>query len=266
MTATVFDEGNALISIVNGVAGLGIDVPDQVHAEARLYQSLRPAQKSAETAHADALSRLRLAPLEEFDAAREDVITASLSLFAIASGVDRQVLEVSTRRLQAVVYDSIGDWETAVVDRFNGVVDRDELNSAAGYLPNLADPGSYNVLSLTEAQGRAVSAWVAATNELRPLWRVYTNLARFNGHTIGPAGADDLSANLFTACILGNPGTYGRADNAATIMASASFRSDATSRYGQLIPFVIPALSGYDLRLSTPDQASARRRQIQPGS
>lgn len=265
MTATVFDEGNSLISIVNGVAGLGIDVPDRVHAEARLYQSLRPAQKTAETAHADALSRLRSAPLEEFDAAREELITSSLSLFAITSGVDRQVLEVSARRLQAVVYDAVGGWESEVVDRFNEVIDRYQLNEAAGYLPNLADPGSYNVLSLTEAQGRAVNAWVTAAAELRPLWHVYVHLARFNGHTIGPVSADDLSANLFTACVLGNPGTYGRADNAATIMASASFRSDATSRYGQLIPFVIPALSGYDLRLSTPDDASVIRRRIQPG-
>lgn len=266
MSATVFDEGNSLISIVNGVAGLGIDVPDRVHAEARLYQSLRPAQKTAETAHADALSRLRNVPIEEFDAARDDLIATSLSLFAIASGVDQQVLDVSARRLQAVVYDSVDGWETAVVERFNDVVDRYKLNEAAGHLPNFADPKSFNVLSLTETQGRAVSAWVAATAELGPLWRVYINLARFNGHTIGPASADDLSANLFTACVLGNPGTFGRADHAATIMASASFRSDATSKYGQLIPFVIPALSGYDLQLSTPDEASVIRRRIQPAA
>lgn len=264
MTATVHDEGNALVSLVKGVAGIGIDVPDRVHAEARLHHSLRSSRQTAETHHQDALSRLRNVPIEEFDAAQDGLVAASLKLFAVAQGVDRQVLDVSARRLQAVVYDSIGGWESEVVNRFNDVVDRHELNDAAGYLPNLADPGSYNVLSLTEDQGRAVSAWVAAAAELRPLWHVYVHLARFNGHTIGPVSADDLSANLFTACVLGNPGTYGRADNAATIMASASFRSDATSKYGQLIPFVIPALAGYDLRLSTPDDASAIRRRIQP--
>ncbi|AWT52586.1 hypothetical protein [Mycolicibacterium smegmatis] len=266
MTATVFDEGNSLTSIVNGVDALGIAVSEPVLGETRLYQRLRSARKTAETAYEDALSRLRLAPLEDFDTAQEDLIAASLSMSAISQGVDRALLRASTHRLQAAVYDSLHTWEAEIVERFNEVVSQYNLNELAGHLPNFSDPASINVLSLTQAQGAAIDAWRAAVNELRPLWRLYRHMARFNGHTIGPADVNDLSANLFTACVLGNPGSFGRADTAATIMASAVFGSDATTRYAQLLPFVIPTMSGYDLHLSTADDASAIRRSIQPGS
>lgn len=265
MTVTVFDEGNALVTLVKGVTQLGIDVTEQVHAEARLHESLRSSRKTAETAHEEALYRLRTVPLDEFDSARQELVQASLSLFAVAQGVDRALLDASASRLQAVVFDSVAEWEIEVVDRFNEVVDRYELNDVAVHLPDFADPGSFDVLSLTANQGRAVDAWRDAADELRPLWRLYTNMARFNGHTLGPASANDLSANLFTACVLGDPGTFGRADGAAAKMAALSAGANAPRKYGQLMPFVIPALSGYDLRLSTPDEASVIRHRIQPG-
>jgi hypothetical protein len=101
---------------------------------------------------------------------------------------------------------------------------------------------------------------------LHPLWSAYRKLARFHGYSLGPVDAGDRSTNLFTACVLGDPGSFGAADAAATTLASIAFGGDSVMAYAPIAPFVLPALIGYELRLSTLAGAAAIRQRIQPAA
>lgn len=151
-----------------------------------------------------------------------------------------------------------------MVERFNEVVDHFELNEVARDLPNFGDPKSVNILSLGRQQGHAVDRWGTATaDHLRPLWSAYQRLAAFHGHLLGPLDDSDRSTNLTTSCVLGDPGSFGAADAAATRLAAISFGGDSVKAYAPIAPFVVPALVGYRLHLSTLDDAAAIRLRVQ---
>ena len=152
----------------------------------------------------------------------------------------------------------------AMVERFNEVVDHFELNEVARDLPNFGDLKSVNILSLGRQQGHAVDRWRTATaDHLRPLWSAYQKLAAFHGHLLGPLDDSDRSTNLTTSCVLGDPGSFGAADAAATRLAAISFGGDSVKAYAPIAPFVVPAMVGYQLHLSTLDDAAAIRRRVQ---
>lgn len=156
-------------------------------------------------------------------------------------------------------------FESAVVDQFNAIVEDFQLAEHASNLPDMAQKG-FNVMSISGAAGSAIEAWRTALPELRPRWDLYRQLANLEGQLIGPAGADDLSTNLYTAAVLGTPGSWNQALGAAQRMAEIAAGADSAKPWFPLSPFIIPALQGYLLHLSTSDDAARIRRAIQPAA
>lgn len=260
------DEQNAALQLIRKVRDIGIDVPKPVAAEATLYRNTQREESRAGEALRDASSKLATVALSEFDAAKAELVSASNRLFAVHSGLGDALLNVAGERLLRAVYHATPDWEAEAVARFNSIVDEFGLNEVAGDLPNLADVHNSGVLSLGRAQGEAVQRWRDAAERLHPLWIVYTTVARLEGHDIGRVTADTRSAGLVLACRLGHPGTFGVADAAATTFVSVSEGTDSAKRWGPLVPFVVPALHGYELRLHTSSEAAEIRLAIQPGA
>ena len=77
------------------------------------------------------------------------------------------------------------------------------------------------------------------------------------------AGLHRPPSILSTSCVLGDPGSFGAADAAATRLAAISFGGDSVKAYAPIAPFVVPALVGYRLHLSTLDDAAAIRLRVQ---
>ncbi|MDQ2626960.1 MAG: hypothetical protein M3Y90_08155 [Actinomycetota bacterium] len=259
-------EENSALGLVRKVRDLGIAVPEAVNAEAKLYQDTRQEESRAGEALRDASAKLATVSLDEFDAAKQELVSASNRLFAVHNGLGDALLNVAGERLLKAVYSATADWEAEAVARFNSIVDEFGLNEVAGDLPNLADVHNSGVLSLGRAQGEAVERWRNAADRLHPLWSAYTTIARLEGHDIGRVTADSRSSGLVLACRLGHPGTLGVADAAATTFVSVSEGTDSAKRWGPLMPFVVPVLRGYELHLHTSDEAAAIRLEIQPGA
>lgn len=260
---TFSTSGASKLGLISGIRSLGFVVPQTVDDEIEVYRSLSKSQEKAKGDYDAAIHKLRTVDVGKFADARDEVISTSFELFSITNGVDKVLVDTAESRLENAIYDAVSDWESAVVQRFNEVVDDSEISHLAGDLPNFSDPKSFGVLSMTKSQGQAVDKWRSAIEDLHPLWSAYGKIAAFNGYEIGPKDARYLSTNLFTACVLGDPGTFSAADSVATKLASVGAGSNAASLYGPLVPFVFPALTGYKLRLSTLADATAIRTRIQ---
>jgi hypothetical protein len=254
-------EITSLTALVREAARLDIDVPESVTDELDLHNRLTKdalgTQRELQTAHA----ALQAAPIDKIDAALDALTDASLRSLA-AQALTETLNGVALSRLRSVVYHQLTSWEGQAVDRFNKVVEAHKLNEVAGMLPDLVSVVS--PIDLSHSQSQAVQIWRDAVEHLRTLFGFYTRIATINGHEVGPGGADGLSTNLSLACRLGDPGSFSVAQNAAVSFASIGGGSDAARRYGPLAPFVIVALNGYELRLSTSEDAARIRRAIQP--
>jgi|GEM_PF-4976749 len=260
------EEQNSALQLIRKVRELGIDVPEAVNSESKMYRDTQREESRAGEALRDASSKLATVALSEFDAAKAELVSASNRLFAVHNGLGDALLNVAGERLLKAVYSATADWEAEAVARFNSIVDEFGLNEVAGDLPNLGDKYGPGVLSMGRAQGEAVERWRNAAEQLRPLWGIYVRIAVLEGHEIGKVTADTRSAGLVLACRLGHPGTLGVADAAATTFVSISSGTDAAKRWGPLAPFVVPALHGYELHLHTSSEAAEIRLAIQPAA
>ena len=61
----------------------------------------------------------------------------------------------------------------------------------------------------------------------------------------------ELSVNLFTVAVLGNPGTWSRAQAAADRLAAFAAGTDWVKPWQPLSPFIVTALHGYPLEFAT---------------
>lgn len=261
------DEAHHLAALVRSVRDTGIEVPKNVDAEAKLYREYtRDKHTPADADVAAAVNALSSVPADEFAASVPALTTAALARDAYARDVKPALRGIIAARLRRAVYGAMGDWQAAIVERFNETVDSSGINDTAPHLPDFSDPASITMWNLSGVEGRAIGEWRSTCDALHPLWNLYKRIAREDGHEVGPSGPDYLSVNLFTAAVLGDPQTLGRAESAAIRMAGIAQNSDATKSFGPLMPFVIPALCGYELHLSTPDDALAIRRGFQPGA
>lgn len=255
--------GSSSSALVSTMRDLGIDIPEPVSAEAKRYKESLNVRKTAENDYNAAVFAMGQASVDDVEAAQNRLIDAAVRLRVIIDGVETALVRIAGQRLDNSVFDAVPDWEVQVVDRFNDIVDQFELNEVAGDLPNFADAGSYNVLSLGRSQGHAVERWRTASEILRPLWHAYTKLASIKGYSVGAHTADNLADNLFSACVLGDPNTFGRTESAAHELVKLALNVDSVKAYAPIAPFVVPALSGYDLRLSSIADAAAIRSRVQ---
>jgi hypothetical protein len=258
----VNQEGQAAASLVSTIRQLNIEVPEAVTAALNSYRGSMKVREHAQREYDSAFSDLQFVELDKMDGARQRVVDAWVRLSATTE-VETAFTNAAGRRLNHQVFDITPEWESAVVERFNETVDYYELNRVSGDLPNFNDPRSFNVLSLTKQQGHAADRWREAADHLHPLWSAYRRLAGMRDHEIGPVSANDRSINLFTACVLGDPGSFGRADAAATRFASIEFGSTSAGAYAAINPFVVPALVGYNLKLHTLQTAATVRSRVQ---
>lgn len=242
---------------------VGIEIPDSITDEIELYKGLSKSKESQTRDLQAAVSALYNVEPTEFEAARRHVIDVSLRGFA-ADEVDKLVVDAAAHRVRGRVFDVALSWQATVVDRFNQCVEDFRLNEVADDLPNFTDPGSFNVVSLSQAQGHAVDHWRNASVHLKELWSLFSRLVAERGdHILGPAGVEDLSTNLLLSCVLGDPGSIRVAEAAATRFASVAGGSNSVRAFGPLLPFVIPVVVGYPLRLHTMQQANLIRQRIQ---
>ena len=258
--------GASSSSLVADVRRLGIEIPEEINAETQRYRLALKVQDRAQEEYDAALFSFQAAQEDDTLDAERALVDAAARLRLIRDGLDMTIINVAGTRLDHRVYDAILTWEPEVVRGFNEIVEHYELNRVAPNLPDFGDPGTFSVLSLSTQQGDAVERWRAAADALRPLWTVYVKLATIRGYEIGPLSVDHMSSNLFTACVLGDPGSYRGAAAAAERFASVAGGSTAARAYAPIMPFVAPALGGYDLRLSTIRGAEAIRRRIQPAA
>ena len=95
-------------------------------------------------------------------------------------------------------------------------------------------------------------------------WSVYRRLGSFNGHELGPVNvADSVAVNLFTACVLGDPGNFTTMESAFTLLAQIAENGDSVRAFAPISPFIAPLMSGYELRLNSITDASAIRQDVQ---
>ena len=260
----VNQEGQAAASLVSIIRELNIEVPQAVTAAVQSYRESMKAREHAHREYDSAFSDLQFVELDKMDDARQRVVDAWVRLSATTE-VETAFTNAAGRRLNNEVFDTSAKWEAAVVERFNEIVHNYELNKVAADLPNFGDPKSFNVLSLTRQQGHAVDRWrTTVADYLGPLWSAYQRLAHFHGHEVGPVhDATGIAINLFTACVLGDPGTWGRALAAAGTLTKVAAGVDSVNAYAPIAPFVVPALAGYNLHLHTTRAATAVRSRVQ---
>jgi hypothetical protein len=256
-------EIRSLTALVREAATLEIPVPESVTDELELHSRLtRDAlgtQRELQAAHA----ALQSAPTSTVDAALKALTDASLRTLA-AQALTDTLNGVALSRLRNAVFDQLPAFEAEAVSMFNAAVLRHSLNEAADDLPDLTQVVS--PIDLSSPQARAVQVWRDGVAELHLLWAFYSRIAQISGDSVGPENVDGLGVNLLLACRLGSPGRFSVASAAAERFAGIGAGSDASRRYGQLAPFVVPAICGYALHLSTSENALHIRRAIQPAA
>jgi hypothetical protein len=263
--ATVVNRGEAteLKALVRGAMQLDISVAGSVSDELALYDRLTRdplgAQRDLQAAHA----ALGAAEVDKIDGVLDKLAEASLRTFA-AQGLGESIHQIALGRLRAAVYTEMDNWEISAVEIFNQKVADHKLNEAGPTLPDLL--AILSPIDLSHSQSQAVQTWRNAADALHEIFSFYARIATLNGHDVGPGGADELSTNLSMACRLGDPGSWATAESAAVRFASIGAGSDAARKYGVLQPFCIPAICGYELRLSTSSDAANIRRSIQPAA
>jgi hypothetical protein len=254
---------HSLTNLISDIRKLGVEIPKPITAEVEIYRGLLKSREQTEQEYQNARSRLHNVSADEFASATDDVVSASTRRDAINQGLDEVLLSAAVHRLEVQVFNVILDWERVVVDSYNDCVSDFRLNEVAADLPDFSDPKNVRVFNLTAQQGNAVDQWRTATVHLSGLWGLYQRVTAQRGDTLlGPASANDLSTNILTACVLGDPGSFGRASSAAIQFASIAGGSDSVGSYGPLLPHLVPNLCGYDLHLNTLDEAAQIRRQI----
>lgn len=256
-------QGNKETLLVRDLRARGITIPDSVEDELKLYKSVRESSWDSESAFQHAQSELSRCSASKWDSSLKAFNKAAFEMFTMKTN-EQNLIKIAAQRLFIAVSDAADDWASEIVDQYNAVVDEYRLNEVDKELPDFT--GQTSVLTLTENQGKAVDAWRSASVALSAWWGLYGRLATLQGHEVGPMGIDGQGTNLFTACVLGNPGSFGVANVAAQIMASSAGGSTNARAYGPLVPHVIPALCGYELRLSTLKEAAVIRGAIQPNS
>jgi hypothetical protein len=255
-----------MIRLVTDVRStLGVETADSVKTETEFYKQAAAVQETAERDLHIAVRDLYDVGADKFDAARTRVIEATARLSSCREA-ESQVTQAAGFRLRRAIFDEVPVWEAAVVERFNEVVDHQDLNTAGRELPNFADPGRFHAAAMSQAHGRALDLWRSAVVHLEPLWGLYKRLVTERGdQLLGPAGADDFATNAITACALGTPESFGQVESAAVIFASVSRGSSSAKAYGPLMPFAIPSIVGYNWRLSTITEAANIKNQLQTG-
>lgn len=248
---TLAHKGHELTTLIRAVGRAGIEVPEALTAEVERFGRRNEFLQIAQLALTTAIDGLEDVASDGYDEARAEVVKASLELTAIRSNdLEKVFTDAAVNRLIRCLGRKVSLWEAEVVERFNKVVDEYQLNDLAGQLPNLADPGSFKLMSLEKAQVDAIYQWRSACDHLKPLWDVYRRIAKSRNKELGPrSDDDDRDVNIFTACVLGNPGSNAAAGRAADYFAALASKSDATAEYRQISPFVVPVMSGYPLKL-----------------
>jgi len=256
---------NSTLQLIQSVRQLGIEIPKSVEDERSLYRETKQEAAAASAALQSASAKLSTVSVADFAAAKDELITASGRAFAIDNGLGDALLNVVGQRLIRAAYGALSDWEAEAVKIFNSIVREFRLNEVAGDLPDLADRNNSSVLRLGRTQGEAVQQWRDAAELLHPVWDVYSRIAQIEGHEMTGVTADNRSTGLMLACRLGNPGQFSVADCVATTFVSIGVGADSVRSWGPLMPFVVPAIHDYPLRLNTSGQAAAIRASIQPG-
>lgn len=255
------EHGAHCTSLTATIRQLGLVIPKAVEAEVETYRNLSRQEDVARHQLEAAKFRLTNAQPEDIEVATEQVLEKAARLAALATGADRVLVDVATTRLFNQVFDAVPVWEEDLVSRFNEVVDHYELNAVAGDLPDFSNPGSFNVLTLGTAQGRAIERWREAAIVLQPMWTAFHSLADFRDHLLGPIAAD-LSTNLLTACVLGDPGTGRKLQRAADVLSRLGAGGNQMRAWAPLSPFIAPALAGYELRLRSMSGAAIIRAHL----
>jgi hypothetical protein len=261
---TFHPEGVRLLGLASAVRKLGIGVPKTVSDELAIYKELLKSRTTAQNEYDNAVRELRTIDPARFNEAKAEVIAKSHAAFAVANGIDGVLIDTAARRLHNAIYDAIGEWEAETVAQFNETVARHRLNEQAESLPDFANQRAFNAFDMGEAQGRAARSWREAAAELHPIWHTYTRIAAYHGHDIGPSDPNEMSINMFTACVLGDPGSFARCQSAAHELARIAAGVDHSRPYTAISPYVVTAITGYPLRLSTLQDAAAIRARIQP--
>ena len=261
-TVVTHGEITSLMALVRGVRGVGIDIPTDVEAELEIRKTSAGDGRLSQRAHAEAISQLYSVPAKGFNKALTAAADATARIRA-EQELAAVIEAASVHRLRRAVAFATTNWESAVVGLLNAVVDDFQLNDHAEHLPNLGDLG-FSPLSISGAAGAALEAWRTAGPRLKELWSLYVRLANFEGQEIGPGR--ELSVNLSTAAILGNPGTWNRAVTAADMLAVFEVGGDSVKPWQPLSPFIVAPLSGFALEFSTLDDAARIRRAFQPAA
>jgi hypothetical protein len=255
-------ELTSLTNIIRDARALSIKIPAEVYAELRVYRSIEANNRDAQREQDEAISGLYQVPASDFDAALDDA-AGTVSRLTVKRELSPTLVAVAAHRLGRVVSIASAGFEAAVVDQFNKIAEDFQLAEHASNLPDLAQTG-FNVMSVSGAAGSAIEAWRAALPDLGQRWHLYRNLAELEGQLLGPAGADDLATNLYTAAVLGTPGSWNQALAAAECMAAMSAGADSERPWAPLGLFALPSRYGYELSLSTSGEATRIRRAIQP--
>ncbi|AKC40104.1 Uncharacterised protein [Mycolicibacterium phlei] len=251
--------GNKEVNLIRSLRKQGVTVPDSVEDELKTYESVLGASRNATETLQSAQAELRTCPASKWDSTLKAFNKAAFEAFTLNINGDNLV-GIAAHRLYDAVSDAVEGWEAEIVDKYNAVVDENRLNDVAQDLPDFA--GQASMLTLTEAQGKAVELWRSAAGPLGNLWGLFGRLAVLQDSEVGPRGVDAQGTNLFTSCVLGTPGSMSAASNAAQIMVSADAGNTGARAYGPLMPHVIPVLCGYALNLSTVKEAQAIRASL----
>lgn len=253
-------EVTSLTALVRAVRELGISIPSDVGAELKISTTLAGNGRASQQAYTEAIGKLYEVPAKDFDKALTAAADATARLRA-EQDLTAVIEAASLTRLGRAVSFATAEWESAVVGSLNDVVEEFQLNVHAAQLPNLAEL-AFNPLSISADSAAALEAWRTAGPRLGELWSLFVRLANFEGHTIGPDS--ELSTNLFTVAILGNPGTWRRAEAAADMLATFAANADSVKTWQPLSPFIVTALSGgFPLEFSSLADAEHIRRGFQ---
>lgn len=252
---------NRLSQLVKRLDTMGIEVPKDLLAEAKMTNTLRIAEDRNNASRQAALLKLRNAPISEF----QKVLESTQDTWNITAQVDQKKLDeeveiIRYQRLSGGLRAASHGLYKGLSEQMNEVIDNYGLNTHQ--LP-LGLTDNYDFMRSTPEEMAAIQAFRNAAPELDLRWDAYRMIAIEMGLDLNIGDVDELSPGLDVAFTLGAVDDIYVAKSLEHSMRVAKQGLTSSQLIAPIAPYACFNLHGVKLDIKTPDEGRALREKVQ---
>lgn len=264
MNGSIFSPSSHIVllsQLVKRLDTLGIEVPPDLLAEAKMTDTLRMSQNKNNATRQAALLKLRNAPITEFQSQLESAQDTWDNTAQVDQALfDEQVEIIRYQRLSERLRTASEGIYKGLADRMNKVIHQFDLNTHR--LPyNLTD--NFDFMRSSAEDMAAINAYRSAAPVLDSYWNAYQSVAKEMGLDLTVGDVDELSQGLDVAFLLGAVDSIYTAMNIEKGMRTAKQGLDSMKLVAPIAPWAVFSLEGVKLDVKTPQEARAIREIVQ---